>query len=194
MICWDPCVCYSFLGSSVWKSQMPTFSLWCFLEFLWLSRFSFFLVKQNTPNTAGKSFFFPGCLDFSKQKMPSTGEYHYLILLYALVEVIRYLHGWLPRSYLSTRFWKTSTANESHVSTKPPQRMAQAVESTGRVTVPHRLVAKSGSYVAAIGHCGQRSEWRSLGLRILWIDMSNEKRAPVVQIGDDILPSYVGIL
>ena len=72
--------------------------------------------------------------------------------------------------------------------------MAQAVESTGRVTVPHRLVAKSGSYVAAIGNCGQRSEWRSLGLRILWIDMSNEKRAPVVQIGDDILPSYVGIL
>lgn len=59
-----------------------------------------------------------------------------------------------------------------------PQRMAQAVESTGRVTVPHRLVAKSGSYVAAIGHCGQRSEWRSLGLKILWIDMSTEKKGP----------------
>ena len=47
-----------------------------------------------------------------------------------------------------------------------PQRMAQAVESTGPSTVPHRLVATSGSYVAAIGKCGQRSEWRSLGLRI----------------------------
>lgn len=63
-------------------------------------------------------------------------------------------------------YCKESHAHPTQLKKRPPQRMAQAVESTGRVTVPHRLVATSGSYVAAIGHCGQRSEWRSLGLRI----------------------------
>eukprot|EP00434_Breviolum_minutum_P004713 symbB.v1.2.004153.t1/scaffold235.1/size321457/12 len=75
-------------------------------------------------------------------------------------------HAFATRFLVASTRFSTSTAKSpmyhpTQLKKQSPQRMAQAVESKGRVTVPHRLVAKSGSYVAAIGNCGQRSEWRN---------------------------------